>query len=108
MIRLLQTRYVFVAILALGLFTMAARGMADPDAWWHLRTGELILHNHGVFHSDPFSFTRFGAPWINHEWLSEILLFAIYRAAGVAGLIAAFAIVIAASYLILYVRCPGR
>ncbi len=67
----LQTRRVFVAILALGLFTMAARGITDPDVWWHLRTGQLILQNHSLFHTDPYSFTRFGQPWINHEWLSE-------------------------------------
>ena len=85
MTSLLQTRHVFVAILALGLFTMAARGMTDPDVWWHLRTGQLILQNHSLFHTDPYSFTRFGQPWINHEWLSEVLLFGIYRLAGFGG-----------------------
>jgi hypothetical protein len=108
MIRLLQTRQVFVAILALGLFAMAARGMADPDAWWHLRTGELILQNHGVFHTDPFSFTRLGQPWINHEWLSDVLLFGIYWVAGISGLIVAFGAIIAASYLLIYARCAGH
>jgi hypothetical protein len=108
MIRFLQTRQVFVAILALGLFTMAARGMADPDAWWHLRTGQLILQNHGLFHSDPFSFTRFGQPWINHEWLSDVLLFGIYRIVGIGGLIVTFAAVVAASFLLVYVRSAGR
>ena len=105
---LLQTRRVFVAILALGLFTMAARGMGDPDAWWHLRTGQLILHNHAVFHSDPYSFTRFGYPWINHEWLSDVLLFAVYRVGGFGGLIVTFAAVIAATFLLVFARSPGR
>ncbi len=85
MTSLLQTRRVFVAILALGLFTMAARGITDPDVWWHLRTGQLILQNHSLFHTDPYSFTRFGQPWINHEWLSEVLLFGLYRFAGFGG-----------------------
>ena len=75
MTQLLATRRVFVAVLALGLFTMAARGMTDPDVWWHLRTGQLMLQNHALFHTDPYSFTRFGQPWVNHEWLSQILLF---------------------------------
>src|SRR4029077_3034603 len=108
MIGLLQTRRVFVAILALGLFTMAARGMADPDAWWHLRTGQLILQNHALFHSDPFSFTRFGEPWVNHEWLSDVLLFGIYRNAGIGGLIVTFAATVAASFLLVYIRSAGR
>jgi hypothetical protein len=109
---LFQTRRVFVAILALGLFTMAARGISDPDVWWHLRTGQLILQNHSLFHTDPYSFTRFGQPWIDHEWLSEVLLFGIYRVAGFGGgyggLIVAFAAIIAATLLLVYARSPGR
>ena len=104
----LQTRRVFVAILALGLFTMAVRGVADPDVWWHLRTGQLILQNHRLFHTDPYSFTRFGQPWINHEWLSEVLLFGLYRVAGFGGLTVAIAVVISATFLQVFVRSSGR
>ena len=50
----LETRRVFLVILALGLFAMGARGVTDPDVWWHLRTGQLIIQNHGVFHTDPY------------------------------------------------------
>lgn len=108
MIGILQTRRVFVAILALGLFTMAVRGMTDPDVWWHLRTGQLILQNHGLFHTDPYSFTRYGHTWINHEWLSEVLMFGIYRLAGFGGLIVSFAAVIAAALFLVFLRSPGR
>ena len=96
MTRLLQTRHVFVGVLALGLFTMAGRGVIDPDVWWHLRTGQLMMQNHALFHTDPYSFTRFGEPWVNHEWLSQILLFnLLYRVSGFGGLIVGFGIVIA-------------
>jgi hypothetical protein len=108
MIRLLQTRRVFVCILALGLFAMAARGVNDPDLWWHLRTGQLMLQNHSLFHTDPYSFTRFGQPWINHEWLSQILLFGLYRLFGFGGLIVCFAGVIAVTLMLVFARCPGR
>jgi hypothetical protein len=108
MAEILSTRRVFVAVLALGLVTMGARGVADPDVWWHLRTGQLILQNHSLFHTDPYSFTRFGQPWINHEWLSEVLLFSLYRVAGFGGLIVAFAAIIAATLLLVFRRCPCR
>src|SRR6202162_767948 len=108
MIRLLQTRRAFVAILALGLICMAARGVSDPAVGWHLRTGQLMIQNHSLFHTDPYSFTRFGQPWINHEWLSQILIFGLYRIAGFGGLIVGFAGVIAATLLLVFVRCPGR
>src|SRR5262249_18327691 len=96
------------AILALGLFTMAARSVTDPDVWWHLRTGQLTLANHAVFHTDPYSFTRAGAPWINHEWLFDVLIFCLFRVAGWGGLIVGFAAIIAAGFMLLYWRCAGR
>src|SRR6266436_2380130 len=102
MTNLLSTRRVFVVVLALGLFTLAARGIADPDVWWHLRTGQLMLQNHSLFHSDPYSFTRFGQPWINHEWLSQILLFGLYRVFGFGGLIVCFAAVIAVTLMLVF------
>jgi hypothetical protein len=105
---LLQTRRLFVIILALGLFTMAARGVTDPDVWWHLRTGQLIIQNHKVFHTDPYSYTRFGQPWVDHEWLSQVLIFGLYRLAGWGGLIIGFAAVIASAFLVVFLRCPGR
>ncbi|MGH9636450.1 MAG: hypothetical protein ACRD72_16590, partial [Candidatus Angelobacter sp.] len=67
---LFATRRIFVAVLALGLFTMAARAIADPDIWWHLRSGQLMLQTHSQFHSDPYSFTRFGQPWV-HSWFTQ-------------------------------------
>jgi hypothetical protein len=108
MIELLETRRVFMAVLALGLFAMAARSVADPDVWWHLRTGQLIIQNHQAFHQDPYSFTRAGQPWINHEWLSEVAMYGVYSLAGWGGLIIGFAAIITISSLLVYLRCPGR
>jgi len=104
----LQTRRVFVAILALGFFTMAARSVTDPDVWWHLRTGQLIVQTHAVFHTDPYSFTQFGRPWIDHEWLSQLLIFGLLRLAGWSGLIVGFGVVVAATFLVVFLRCQGR
>jgi len=106
--RLLDIRRVFVAIIALGLFVMAARSVTDPDVWWHLRTGQLILQNHAVFHTDPYSFTRAGQPWINHEWLSAVLMFELYRAGGTGALTLAFALIVAAAFLLVFARTPGK
>jgi hypothetical protein len=87
---------------------MAARSVTDPDVWWHLRTGQLILHTHAVFHTDPYSFTRFGQPWVDHEWLSQVLMFGGLRLASWGGLIVGFGAVIAAAFLVVFLRCPGR
>jgi hypothetical protein len=103
----LQTRRVFVFILALGLFVMAARSVTDPDVWWHLRTGQLTVQNHRVFHNDPYAFTRFDERWVDHEWLSQVFIFGLYRMAGWSGLIAGFAALIAAAFLLVFRRSPG-
>ena len=99
---------VFPILLGMGLFVMAVRPAVDPDLWWHLRTGQLTLQNHSVFRSDPYSFTRAGQPWINHEWLSDVLMFGLYRRGGWGGLIVVFAALIAATYLLGFRRCTGR
>ncbi len=106
--RLFETSRVFAITFSLGLFTMSARGVADPDFWWHLRSGELIVRSHTFLRTDPFSFTRFGHPWVNHEWLSDVLIFSVYRVAGFGGLIVSFAAISAATLLLVYLRCPGR
>ena len=108
MINIFTTRRALIVIVALGLFTMALRGVNDPDIWWHLRTGELIVQQHHVLHADPFSFTRSGQPWTNHEWLSDVIIFSLYRTMGFGGLMIFFGIVIATAYLLLFGRCPGR
>ena len=59
----------FVAVV-LGVFAFgfaalfAVQRIADPDTWWHLRTGQWILENGAVPDADPFSFTVPGAPWL--------------------------------------------
>jgi hypothetical protein len=102
---LLNSKVIFPAILFLGLFAMGALNTADPDLWWHLKTGQLIVESKSVPHTDPFSFTRAGQPWIAHEWLSEVLIYSLWRTAGCAGLIIFFAAVITAAFMLLYLRC---
>lgn len=99
---------VFVCLLAVGLFAAAVRNNTDPDVWWHLRTGQFILQNHTVPHTDPFSYTRNGDPWVTHEWLTEVLLYETYRYGGMGVLLIGFGLVVAAAFLINYCRSAGR
>jgi hypothetical protein len=103
--KLLRTRNVFLAALFLGLFAMAARNVTDPDLWWHLKTGQYIVETRTVPHTDPFSYTRAGQPWVAHEWLSELLLYELQRTTGWGGLILIFAGVLTVAFFLLYLRC---
>ena len=95
----------FAAVLCLGLLAMTARPAVDPDLWWHLRTGQLIAETGHVPHVDPFSFTRAGAGWVAHEWLSEIVFFELWKHGGFAALIVFSSIVTTAGFALLYFRC---
>jgi hypothetical protein len=101
-------RQLFVAILFLALFSMAMRPIADPDFWWHLRTGQWMVETHSIPHADPFSFTNQGKTWIAHEWLSEIFIYGIYRIGGYGLLILIFAAIITATFLLVFLRCAER
>jgi hypothetical protein len=98
----------FAGILLFGLLAMTARNAVDPDLWWHLRTGQWIVETGHIPHSDPFSFTRAGSPWVSHEWLSEVAFYEIRKYSGEAGLIIFSAIITTAGFMLLYLRSPGK
>lgn len=104
---LFQLRRAFVIAVFIGLFAMAARNVLDPDVWWHLKTGEWIVQHHAVPHTDPFSYTRTGQPWMAHEWLCEVALYELFRWTGYAGLIISFGAIITAAFIPLYLRCAA-
>ncbi len=102
---LLRTRSIFLSVVFLGLLALAARNVIDPDVWWHLKTGQYIAEHKSIPHSDPFSYTRAGEPWVAHEWLSELLMYSLLRTAGWGGLIVIFAAFLTAAFWLLYLRC---
>ncbi len=100
----LTTKRTFLAVVFLGIFVMSARSVGDPDVWWHLKTGQWIAQTRTVPHADSFSFTRAGYPWVAHEWLSELLIYGIYRVGGWGGLIVVFAAMVSATFFLVYLR----
>ncbi len=57
--------------------------LEDPDYYWHLMNGELVLSNGGIPRTDPFSYTAGDRPWVMHEWLFDVILFVLYDRFGV-------------------------
>lgn len=56
--------------------------LCDPDYYWHLKTGEYIIQTWSIPNQDIFSYTMEGEIWVLHEWLFEIILYAIYSSFG--------------------------
>jgi hypothetical protein len=93
------------AVLLLGLFS---REIYDSDFWWHLRTGQYIVEQHALPIPDPFAWTTATAhdayPGeartrqfnLTHEWLAQVIFYAVWRAGGSAGMVAARALALTA------------
>ena len=86
----------------------ASRPLSDGDFWWHLKTGEYISRNRIIPHSDFFSFTNYGKPWVAHEWLSELIFYSIYSRLGFNGLIFIFALLTALAFWIALKRSTAH
>jgi hypothetical protein len=93
------------AIVFIAIFTMAVRVPADTDTWWHLQSGRWTVENRAIPHSDPFSHTRLGQPWIDHSWLAQIILFEAYGALKYAGLALLVAALVTAAYVSVWHQC---
>jgi hypothetical protein len=83
-----------VALLVIML-AFASRTQSDTDLWGHVTYGGLIATTHSIPRHDPYSFTS-DQSWVNHEWLSELIMYEAYRSAGAGGLIALRLTVLAA------------
>src|SRR5437764_12157636 len=88
------------------IFALAARVPVDTDTWWHIRSGEYTLM-HGMIYADPFSFTKFGTPWINHSWGSQIVLYGAWKLGGAFGLSMFVAALATAGMFFIYKLCEG-
>jgi hypothetical protein len=73
----------------------------DPDTYLHIAAGRWMLAHTALPIHDPFSYTLSAAIWVPHEWLAEIVLAAVYRAAGWTGLVLLTAAAFAASLALL-------
>jgi hypothetical protein len=106
----LTFRHIFPLAFFLMIFALAVRQSAfiDPDLWWHLQTGQDIVASRAIPQTDIYSFTRAGSEWVTHEWLSEVLIYAVYRVSGWAGLLAVFSGFITAAFYLVYRRSTGK
>jgi hypothetical protein len=66
----------------LGVFPLQ-----DFDIWMHLAAGRYIVEQGHLPPVHPFNFTAPAGEWIDQEWLSQTLLFLLYRRTAINGLV---------------------
>ncbi len=87
---------------AVFFFAVALVSVTDPDYWWHLRTGQLIVDSRAVPSTDAYSFTAEGERWLAHEWLSEVIIYATQSLGGYGLSLLLFASVALGTLLLTY------
>ena len=92
--------YLFLILLFVGINFLVASDQLDPDFGWHLRTGQLILER-GVPKVDWYSYTMSDFLWIDHSWLTNVLIYKIYSAFGFGVLFLVFLILSVLPFIIL-------
>ena len=74
------------ALLITGIAVTSA--ITDPDFWWHLRTGQLLIANHlQLLGTSPYTYTVPTHHWTMHEWLFEVGVAALYDIGGLAAIV---------------------
>ncbi|MBW2269264.1 MAG: hypothetical protein JRH16_11880 [Deltaproteobacteria bacterium] len=68
------------------LLAIAGRPLATDDTWWHLKLGQAYAERGPIVAEDPLLHTAPGQATVPHEWLFQVLLHGVERAAGFAGL----------------------
>src|SRR5581483_1219450 len=88
----------FIATLAACLAAGSRMVSADGDPARHVTVGGHILDSRSIPHTDVFSYTMAGQPFVPYEWLAEVWSALSYRLAGPAGLALLHAAVIALTF----------
>lgn len=76
------------------------KSLLDPDFGWHLRSGTELLATLRVPKFDIFSHSLPDWPWVNHEWLADGIVAAIFNTLGPFMLIFLFSLLIVGAFLL--------
>lgn len=99
---------IFISIFAGSLLLGARMLNVDSDLGRHLTVGNYILDTHTVPVRDLFSFTRLGDSRPPYEWLAQVAFAAAYRILNLDGVVLLASLVIALSFLVVFLDALHR
>lgn len=82
-------------------------GTRDGDLYLQLASGRFVAA-HGFSPVDPFQTIAHGEPWLNQQWLDELLAYRLASWIGVTGLTVAYAFLLAAPLGLLLWLCRRK
>jgi hypothetical protein len=66
--------YIFIFV----IFLNNSFNYLDPDLGWHLKIGESILEEKQVPSFQIYDYTLGDSKWVDHEWLSNLILYGVF------------------------------
>jgi hypothetical protein len=84
------------------LFCWNFGASADYDFWWHIKAGEYIAQTGSIPHLDQWTYTMAGLPWIAHEWLAELAMYALFSSFGFWAVTAFYSLISTVAFGLLY------
>jgi hypothetical protein len=89
---------IFIAVLLLGQRMLNL----DGDLPRHLLTGKYVLETKTIPSVETFIYPYLNRSYVSHEWLADVIFYAIYAYTGLAGIVALSAFLLAATFTLLY------
>ncbi len=100
----MSLRDIFGIALLLCFLLSVGSLAGDPGVGWHLRAGEAMVGSGAVLYEDPFLSGDTRRPWIDDQWLSDILFWKLFTWGGIGFLQAA----VLGLAILVYVGILGR
>ncbi len=102
-------RFLVMLFLGFVLITggyVAGVALHDPDTCFLLAVGRWIMEHQSFPLQDPFSYTAplFAVHPISYQWLSEIVMFQIYKFMGLQGILILVVAIISVAFILLPLR----
>jgi hypothetical protein len=90
-----------VGLLGIAIANLSLQPLTEPDFGWHLRTGLDLLRQGLVLpSSDPYSHTMPDWKWVEHAWLTDVIIAAVYTRGGGLSVALLFAVITAGAWLL--------
>lgn len=93
-------KWIYFSVVAVVLIVSFFK-IADLDFWWHLKTGEIIWEQKEFQHTEIYSFTAPGRPYVDHEWLFQVIQYLLYSSGGPLAVILFKCVILIAIYLLI-------
>src|SRR6266498_5359553 len=93
------------AAVVIPILVTAGTPIAMIDLAYHLRAGDIMLDTHAILRTDVFTAPAYSRPWLNQQWLAQIVMAVAFRLGGWFGLILLRALLVALVLTFVFLAC---